>query len=110
MADDERLAELLLDWEDHFQHGQDIPAEELCDDGPGTERDWLGAINLPTGHGPVLRSFRRRREDFQAVVDDLWQRYPGRRFGLPGQHLRPWAQHECRGSEGLSRIPTPFAR
>jgi hypothetical protein len=34
MADDECLADLLLAWEDHFEHGEDIPVETLCRDRP----------------------------------------------------------------------------
>jgi hypothetical protein len=32
MTNDERLADLLLAWEDDFEQGQDVPAEDLCRD------------------------------------------------------------------------------
>lgn len=33
-ADEDRIAELLMRWEEAFDHGQDLPAEELCADCP----------------------------------------------------------------------------
>ncbi|MCZ2344394.1 MAG: serine/threonine protein kinase [Bacteroidales bacterium] len=34
MTDTDRIAELLLDWEDRREHGIDVPVEELCRDCP----------------------------------------------------------------------------
>jgi tRNA A-37 threonylcarbamoyl transferase component Bud32 len=34
MTDAERIADLLLEWEDRREHGADVPAEELCRDCP----------------------------------------------------------------------------
>ena len=34
MTDAERIAELLLEWEDRREHGTDVSAEELCRDCP----------------------------------------------------------------------------
>ena len=34
MIDEARLAELLLTWEERFEHGEDLPAETLCPDDP----------------------------------------------------------------------------
>jgi outer membrane protein assembly factor BamB len=34
MSDEERLADLLLSWEERFQQGDDLPADELCQGWP----------------------------------------------------------------------------
>ena len=34
MTDEDRIAELLLRWEEAFDHGQDLTAEELCAGSP----------------------------------------------------------------------------
>jgi hypothetical protein len=34
MTDDERLADLLLSWEEGFERGEDVPAERLCQGRP----------------------------------------------------------------------------
>src|SRR5262245_26598202 len=34
MSDDDRLADVLLQWEELYERGQDIPAEQLCRDCP----------------------------------------------------------------------------
>ncbi len=34
MSDDERISDLLLVWEERFEQGEDLSAEELCRDNP----------------------------------------------------------------------------
>src|SRR5262249_11402944 len=63
MTDEERLAELLLAWEESFEQGRDLPAGHLCQDRPDLEAAlgarilslkkvaWLG--NSPRGEGDV---------------------------------------------------------
>jgi hypothetical protein len=47
MTDEDRIAELLLRWEEAWEHGQEIGPEELCDGRPdlvGVLRDRIAAI------------------------------------------------------------------
>jgi serine/threonine protein kinase len=44
MTDTPRLSELLLRWEEHYEQGRDVPAEELCRDWPQLRSDLAAAI------------------------------------------------------------------
>jgi hypothetical protein len=66
MADDPRLGELLLEWQEQYENGRDVPAAELCSDCPELAGDLARQI-------AVLRH-----------VDGLARETPAESLGVEG--------------------------
>jgi serine/threonine protein kinase len=71
MIDEERLAELLLAWEENFEQGEDVPCDQLCQDSPELaaalaeriatlkQMDWLESKNHQ--HEPRQKSVQEKK-------------------------------------------------
>src|SRR5262245_30020627 len=70
MTDEERLADLLLLWEEGFERGEDVPAESLCRDCPELATSLAGDIQ-------ALKSVAwvKRQSDQGAANSDNLLRY-----------------------------------
>ncbi len=62
MTDEERLVDLLLAWEERFEQGQDLPAEELCRDCPELTAALAARISALRTVAWVKQSSRSRRD------------------------------------------------
>ena len=74
----------VLRWFPPLRHAWSFRGEQAVVPitGRNAKRVLFGVINPRTGHRLVVRRFRQRQEDFQAVLRYLRQHYPGRPIWL----------------------------